>query len=156
MSIEDDIDLFERVPTLALLGRQALRILAMGAEGKYVPEGMVLFHFGEEADSGYVIQRGSFSLDPHGTDGAVKALTVGPHTLLGEFALLTETLRPATATALEPSTVIRISRSLFLKMLDGFPDAARRLRDHVAARTGQAANDLRAVQAALDVASRPR
>ena len=49
----------------------------------------------------------------------------GPGTLLGELALIAETKRPATATAHEPSTVIRISRSLFLKMLEGYPDAAR-------------------------------
>ena len=32
MSIEDDIAFFERVPTLRLLGRTALRILAIGAD----------------------------------------------------------------------------------------------------------------------------
>ena len=63
-------------------------------------------------------------------------------TLLGELALLTETTRPVTATAAEPSTVIRVPRSLFLKMLEGFPDAARRLRDYIATRTNQAARDM--------------
>ena len=55
-------------------------------------------------------------------------VTAGAGMLLGELALLKETLRPVTATAAEPATVIRISRSLFLKMLEGFPDAAERLR----------------------------
>jgi CRP-like cAMP-binding protein len=62
--------------------------------------------------------------------------------LLGELALMTDTVRPATATALEPATVIRISRTLFLKMLDGYPDAARRLRDSMAVRADQAARDM--------------
>ena len=39
MSIEDDIAFFERVPTLGLLGRAALRILAIGAESRYVHGG---------------------------------------------------------------------------------------------------------------------
>jgi hypothetical protein len=37
MTIEDDISFFERVPTLNQLGRQALRILAIGAESRYGP-----------------------------------------------------------------------------------------------------------------------
>ena len=43
MSIEDDIIFIERVPTLRMLGRDALRILAIGAESRYVHKGEVLF-----------------------------------------------------------------------------------------------------------------
>ena len=43
MSIEDDIVIIERVPTLRTLGRDALRILAIGAESRYVHKGEVLF-----------------------------------------------------------------------------------------------------------------
>jgi CRP-like cAMP-binding protein len=127
MTIEDDIGFLERVPTLRLLGRGALRILAIGAESRFVTTGAVLFAAGEDADGGFVVQQGSFSLQPEAARGA--EMIAGPGTLLGEAALLTETKRPATATAREPSTVIRISRALFLKMLEGFPDAAYRLRD---------------------------
>ena len=60
LSIEDDIAFFERVPTLGLLGRAALRILAIGAESRYVHGGEVLFNAGDPADCGFVIQEGSF------------------------------------------------------------------------------------------------
>jgi CRP-like cAMP-binding protein len=150
MAIDDDISFYERVPTLGLLGRQALRILAIGAESRYIHGGDILFNAGEEADCAYVIQEGSFLLaPPESEDGA--GVTVGPGTLLGELALLTETKRPITATALEPSTVLRIPRSLFMKMLDGFPDAARKLRDALAARTDQSAREIYNVRAGLDV-----
>src|ERR1043166_6569023 len=114
MSIEDDIAFFERVPTLRLLGRTALRILAIGAESRYVHDGEVLFNAGEPTDWGFVIQEGSFSLKAGDWSGA--ELVAGPGTLLGEVALIAETTRPATAIAREPSTVVRISRSLFMKM----------------------------------------
>ena len=64
MTIEDDIAFFERVPTLNLLGRQALRILAIGAQSRYVHGGEVLFNAGEEADGGFVVQEGRFRLAP--------------------------------------------------------------------------------------------
>jgi CRP-like cAMP-binding protein len=149
MSIEDDIAFFERVPTLAVLGRDALRILAIGAENRYVPNGEVLFSVGEQADAGFVIQEGSFTLVPQEGEAA-RTITVGPGTLLGELALLTETTRPVTATALEPSTVLRIPRGLFLKMLEGFPAAASKLRDTMAKRITESARDISAVRAVLD------
>jgi CRP-like cAMP-binding protein len=146
MTIEDDIAFFERVPTLGLLGRDALRILAIGAESRYVHGGEVLFSTGEEADSGFVIQEGSFSL----STGTAEPLVVGRGALVGELALITETKRPATMTALEPSTVLRIQRTLFLKMLDGFPDTAAKLRDILATRSNQATVDIYGVRGALD------
>ncbi len=148
MTIEDDIAFFERVPTLGLLGRDALRILAIGAESRYVHGGEVLFQVGDEADAGFVIQEGSFSLATgRAEDG--EPLVVGRGTLIGELALITETKRPATATALEPSTVLRIPRGLFLKMLDGYPTAAEKLRDILATRSMQSTADIYAVRGIL-------
>jgi CRP-like cAMP-binding protein len=149
MTIEDDIAFFERVPTLGLLGRDALRILAIGAESRYVHGGEKLFGVGEEADAGYVIQEGSFSLSTGGAEES-EPLVVGRGALIGELALITETTRPATATAREPSTVLRIPRGLFLKMLDGYPSAAEKLRDILATRSNQSAADIYAVRGILD------
>ena len=97
VSIEDDIVFLERVPTLRLLGRDALRILAIGAESRYVHDGEVLFVAGEAADCGYVVQEGSFELATR-VEAAPARSIAGPGTLLGELALITETTRPATAT----------------------------------------------------------
>lgn len=150
MTIEDDIAFLEKVPSFAILGRDALRILAIGAENRYVHSGEVLFTVGDPADAGYVIQDGSFSLSTDNADTAGASMTVTRGALLGELALLTETTRPVTAVAAEPSTVIRVPRGLFLKMLEGYPDAARRMRDHIAARTDQAAQDMINVRSTLD------
>jgi CRP-like cAMP-binding protein len=153
MTIEDDVAFFERVPTLGMLGRAALRILAIGAESRYVHSGEVLFNAGEPADSGFVVQEGSFNLTPREAEGGA-TIAVGRGTLIGELALLTDTARPVTATAREPSTVLRIPRTLFLKMLEGYPDAARRLRDNIASRTEQSARDIYSVRTILDARER--
>jgi CRP-like cAMP-binding protein len=155
MTIDDDIAFLERVPTLALLGRDALRILAIGAESRYVHDGDVLFREGEVADAGYVIQEGSFRLASARARAGLEPVTVGPGALLGELALLTETVRPATATANEPSSVIRIPRKLFLKMLEGYPDAASRLRDIIARRAQEAMRDIDSMRPGFDGVSKP-
>jgi CRP-like cAMP-binding protein len=155
MAIENDIAFLERSALLRLLGRSALRIIAIGSENRYVHGGEVLFRTDEPADSGFLIQEGYFSLTATEGDDS-RDNVVGPGFLLAEFALLTETHHQYTATAIEPSTVIRISRSLFLKTLEGFPDAARRLRDHVAARAEQSITDLLAVRRILEPGGQKR
>jgi CRP-like cAMP-binding protein len=152
MTIEDDIAFFERVPTLNLLGRDALRILAIGAENRYVHSGEALFRAGETADGAFVVQEGSFSLTAHPASG--EAIKVGPLTLLGELAMITETKRAMTATALEPSSVLRIPRSLFLKMLESFPESAWRLRDILSRRSERSLADMFMVRDVLNVPAR--
>ena len=154
MSIENDIAFFERVPTLRLLGRDALRVLAIGAESRYLDDGEVLFHAGDPADSGYIIQEGSFVLKA-GTSGDGPEITANPGMLLGELALLAETVRPATAIAREPSAVIRITRNLFVRMLESFPEAASKLREQLIARSTQSAKDIASVRARLDTSEAP-
>jgi CRP-like cAMP-binding protein len=149
MTIEDDIAFFERVPTLNMLGRAALRILAIGAESRYVHSGEVLFSAGDVAESAFIVQEGAFSLTAQEAEGGGNVL-VGRGTLLGEMALLTETVRPVTATAKEPSTVLRIPRTLFLKMLEGYPDAAKKLRDVIASRADQSTREIFGVRNTLD------
>jgi CRP-like cAMP-binding protein len=118
-----------------------LRILAIGAQTRYVHGGEVLFNAGEDAEGAYVIQEGRFSVSSE-TDADGQAIMVGPYTLLGEIALLAETTRPATATALEPATVLLIPRPLFLTMLDSFPESARRLRETLASRLNQSTGEI--------------
>jgi CRP-like cAMP-binding protein len=135
MSIEDDIALLARVPALNLLGMSALQVLAIGAEQRDYGYGDVLFHENDIADAGYVVRRGSFRVASEGGPEVV----VGVGELIGELALIVDMRRPATATALEHSTVVRVSRTLYQRVLESHPEAARRIRDDLAARTNAAA-----------------
>lgn len=134
MSIEDDIALLARVPALNLLGMSALQVLAIGAEQRDYGYGDVLFHQNDIADAGYVVRRGSFRVAAEGGPEVV----VGAGELIGELALIIDMRRPATATALEHSTVVRVSRTLYQRVLESHPEAARRIRDDLAARTNAA------------------
>ena len=156
MTIEDDIAFLERVPTFAQLGFSALQIVAIGSETKQLEDGEVLFRAGETADAGYVIQEGSLKLTKHDPRRSDPSITLGPGVLIGELALVTETVRPVTAIAAEPTTVIRISRSLFRKVLEGFPEAARLMRDRLAERANQATEEISLVRGTLDQADRRR
>src|SRR2546430_17624047 len=120
MSIEDDIRFFEQVSTLALLGREPLRILAIGAESRYVHGGDILFRTGESADAAYVVQEGSFRLasEQKGEAGG----TVGPGALIGGRGPVPETKRPATPTASGASHAMGLPRPPVFQKLESYPD----------------------------------
>jgi CRP-like cAMP-binding protein len=147
MSIEDDVALLERVPTLRLLGTTSLRMLAIGSEQRDFTRGDVLFNAGEDADAGYIVQRGAFRIE----DGGGVEIIAGPGALIGELALVVAMPRPSTATALEHSSVIRVARSLFQRVLESDPAAARRLRDEFANRTSQIASEILMAGAKLSI-----
>ena len=147
MSIEDDVALLERVPTLRLLGTTALRMLAIGSEQRDVARGDPLFNAGDDADAGFIVQRGAFRIE----DGGGAEMVAGPGALIGELALIVPMQRPSTALALEHSSVIRVARSLFQRVLESDPAAALRLRDDFAIRSSQIASDILMAGAKLSV-----
>jgi CRP-like cAMP-binding protein len=147
MTIEDDVALLDRVPTLRLLGTAALRMLAIGSEQRDVARGDLLFNEGDDADAGFIVQRGAFMIE----DRAGAEIVAAAGALIGELALVVAMVRPSTATALEHSSVIRITRSLFQRVLESDPAAARRLRDEFASRTSQIASDMLMAAAKLSI-----
>jgi CRP-like cAMP-binding protein len=153
MSIEDEIGLLERVPTLRRLGGGALRSLAIAAESLSLRAGEVLFSAGDTADGAFVVQQGSLSLRPDGAGD--DEIIAGPGTLLGETALLAATRRPATAIAREPARVLRVSRATFLKILDSYPEAAQRLREALASRADHWATEMENIRTALGRGRQP-
>ena len=145
MTIEDDVALLALVPTFSALGREALRVLAIGSENRILEEGEILFREGEVADCGYVIEEGALSARKVG--GAPVLFERGA--LLGEHALLVQTRRAATVSAAEASSVMRIPRPLFLKTLQGYPEGAERLRQSMAARNTRLLSDLDGIRQVL-------
>jgi CRP-like cAMP-binding protein len=97
MSIEDDVALLETVPTLRLLGHEALRNLAFGSEQRELARNEALFRVGDTADAAFVVQSGSFRVTAD--DGSSYEVIAGPGSLIGELALLVAMQRPSSAVA---------------------------------------------------------
>src|SRR6478609_6355020 len=111
MSLEDDMALLARVAMLAGMERDALRLLAFAAETRQLRAGDVLFRKGDVSDGGYVVASGAIAMIEDDASTADAIIWAGG--LIGEVALITETRRPATAIAREPTTVLRLSRAMF-------------------------------------------
>jgi CRP-like cAMP-binding protein len=142
MALEDDIDFLDRIPTLHLLGKDALRILAISVETIRLGRGDILFEEGQPAEGGFVIVNGSVVLQQAGDTAGDDAITARRGSLIGETAMIVETVRPSTAIALESSILFRIPRVVFIRILEGEPQAATALRRLIAARVGRIVADL--------------
>jgi CRP-like cAMP-binding protein len=123
MALEDDIAVLSRAPLFSLMERDALRLVAFAAEHRTLRAGHVLFRKGDRSDGGYVVSRGAIVLDASG-DGGSRTFVAGPGSLVGETALFLRLERPATATAREPTGVLRVSPTLMKRVLGEFPAAA--------------------------------
>lgn len=147
MALDTDIDLLQRVPALSLLGPEALRILAISAQAQEIKGGDTLYKEGDPADSGFVVASGAFALqrERDGRDGR-DAVVVRRGALLGETALIVGTAWSGSAAAIETSTVLRIPRTVFLRVLEGEPEGAVRLRRYITERLANVIDEIEALR----------
>lgn len=127
MSLEAQIKTLARVPIFSSLEPDALRLIAFAAETRELAAGDLLFRQGESSDGGYVVTSGSVTLNSSDNTTAAGKI-IGPGTLLGELGLLISTKNSTTAIARENTTLLKISRRLFLRTLDASPISALQLR----------------------------
>ena len=115
MALEDDILFLRRIATFRVLGPDALRVLAIGVEKIHLRAGDILFEEGEPAESAYAVVAGVIRLRRASDKALDEPVLVKAGALIGESALLVETDRPASAIAMEPSTLYRIPRGMFMR-----------------------------------------
>ena len=131
MTLEHDIRRLAAIPLLAELDVEALRLIAFSAETRMFQPGDILFREGEIADGGFIVLVGKVEIEGSAA-GPQSRQMVGPGALIGERALISAIARPATATVREPSTLLKITRRLFYRVLSEFPGNADRLRGALA------------------------
>ena len=127
MSVENDIRNLSQIPMFGVLEDDARRLIAFSAETRILRASDILFRRGDRSDCGYVLTSGVIALDTR-DDGAAATLLSTPFTLIGELALISETERPMTAIARQPSTVLKIPRTLFHRVLRDYPASALNMR----------------------------
>lgn len=145
MSLDRDIALMQQVPLFSHFRDDQLRLLAFSAESRVLQGGTVLFRQGDPAESGYLIASGTLVLTREAHKTPAFSEEFGPGTLVGEMALLVESRRGATATALGRCELVQIRRALFRRVLNEYPDLAKTLYIDFQDRITKLAHGLRPV-----------
>lgn len=127
MSASNELMTIERVAVLkrvALFGEvpgHTLVAVARLLEEVSFEVGDTIIHRGAVEDWLFVVAEGRIRVHI----GEMTLLENGPGGVVGEFALLAPAPRSASATALEPSLLLRLRRGPFEELLDDHPEIAR-------------------------------
>jgi len=133
LALDDDIRLLSGVELFGSFTPDQLRLLAFGAENMRLASGQLLYEAGVEADGAFVVARGRIGLFRENAEGERVALgEARAGAMLGELALIADTVRPTGAVAVEDTELVRLSRKLFHRILQEYPELAVELRDHIA------------------------
>jgi CRP-like cAMP-binding protein len=142
MSLESDVRRLSGTRPFNMLPREALQLLAFSCERRQLKAGQTLFAAGEPADGAYFLLEGEIALS---ADGQERRVAGGA--LIGETALIVDVMRGAGARASEDSTLLRISRDTFRRVLGEFPASAVTVHASISVRTRRFLDQLEAIRA---------
>ena len=142
MSLESDVRRLSGTRPFNMLPREALQLLAFSCERRQLKAGQALFAAGEPADGAYFLLQGEIVLS---ADGEERRVAAGA--LIGETALLVDVMRGAGARASVDSTLLRISRDTFRRVLGEFPASAVKVHASISVRTRHFLDQLEAIRA---------
>lgn len=131
MALEDDIQFLSTIGLFEAFSAQHLRLLAFGAERMILRTGRELFREGQSADCAYIVVSGSVSLFHQSKQGRVILRKVTSGSIIGEMALIAQTDRLTGAVSDEETEVIRLSRVIFHRILEEYPELAASLYQHI-------------------------
>jgi CRP-like cAMP-binding protein len=148
MSLDRHVNALSRLTLFSAFEPEALKLIAFAAEIVRFAPGDILFRIGEESDAGFLVLSGLIMLDPgHGSMESGKI--VGPGILIGETSVLTSTLHPTTAIARETTSALKIKRTLVRRVLEEFPESARRVQDALRQKIGNFGREIERAREAL-------
>jgi putative peptide zinc metalloprotease protein len=102
------------VAPFASISNQHIRQIAEQIEEKLVDTGTTIFEQGESGDACYIITAGNAEIMKRVSDGSTKIIAqLGENAIFGESALLMDAPRNATVRVTEPTTILKIDKSLF-------------------------------------------
>lgn len=131
MALDDDIRILGKVGLFETFNGEQLRLLAFGAERLVLRPGRELFHEGQSADCAYIIVSGHIVLFHRLKNERVPVRSVHPGSIIGEMALIAQTNRLTGALAEEETEVIRLSRTVFRRILEEYPELAANLYQRI-------------------------
>jgi CRP/FNR family transcriptional regulator, cyclic AMP receptor protein len=117
---------------LPLLAGLELAALAEELVGVELDAGQELWRQGQVADGLYIVLAGKLRVSARLPGGRESAIAdVGPHSVVGELALLDSGTRSAGVRAIEPSRLLRLARRDFRALVAGHDPGARAVRRRV-------------------------
>jgi CRP-like cAMP-binding protein len=121
--LERDVETLRNIPLFAGLPTARLKLIAYTAEVVRFEPGEVMVRQGDPADAVYIIVEGEAEVWLAGHEGGeIQLNTMGPNTIFGETAVLTQSRRTATVRAKDRVVTFKIAAKLFLDLVRQSPE----------------------------------
>lgn len=146
MALNDEVALLSMTSVFRDFERDALRRLALSAQTRMLKAGEVLYRESHPAEGGFVILSGRIDVE---SARDRKVFMAGTGDVLGELSLVIETNWPSTAIVRDTASVMRISRTLMLRILEDFPLSAVAFRDMLSQRLSHLGSELEEIRKVL-------
>ncbi len=146
MAVKDDVALLKRIPLFAKVDESQLNVLAFSTERVAVRKGEILYKHGQPGSAAFVIVDGEIGIKRNDKSEDGPEVVAGPGSLIGEQSMFASTPYRGTATAVSPVMALKISKELFYRVAEEFPDLAVEAVRTVNEKLDATLSDLRLVQ----------
>ena len=150
MSVKADAETLRSIPIFAGCDPVHLQLLAFSSERQKFNPGEVLTPQGQTARCAFLILSGQAVLLIERNTGEEIIGSAGPGALLGEVAMIGAVPYSVTSRATEPVSTARISRSLFLRVAEEYPEFGRAVFKSLAGKLDSSMSDLKTAQVIMD------
>lgn len=145
MGLDQEVDILRRIPLFANIEPSKLKLMAFTSERLTFAGGERLFNEGEEGDAAYIIIDGTADVVV-GDDIPLTVAQVGRNDIVGEIAILCDVPRTATIVATSELVTLRITKELFFRMVQDFPEIGIEVMRVLAHRLENTTRQLREVK----------
>lgn len=146
--LEKTVELLEQLPVFQGLSHQQLKAISDCGTKAFFQTGETIIAEGLPGDTAYVILTGKAGCPVREGDDIFEE-DLWPGTLIGELAMLVETVHPVTVTAKERVRALAISRGDFHAVMQADPSIAQHISEKLLVRLYGLAEQLRKVDEQL-------
>jgi CRP-like cAMP-binding protein len=146
MAVKDDVALLKRIPLFSKVDESQLNVLAFSTERVNVRKDEVLYKDGQPGSAAFVVVDGEIGIRRGAATEQDPDIVAGPGSLIGEQSMFASVPYRGTATAMSPVVALKISKDLFYRVAEEFPDLAVEAMRTVNDKLDATLADLRLVQ----------
>ncbi|MBK1671371.1 cyclic nucleotide-binding protein [Rhodovibrio sodomensis] len=147
MGLEQEVEVLRRIPLFQNIEPSKLKLMAFASERVTFADGAALFDQGEEGDAAYIVLEGTADVRVTADSGEpITVAQVASNDIVGEIAILCNVPRTATVVATSELVTLKITKELFFRMVQDFPQIGIEVMRVLAHRLETTTRQLRAAR----------
>ena len=150
MSLDQEVDILRRIPLFSNIDPAKLKLMAFASERMTYHDNQAVVRQGDPGDAAYVILEGEADVSVETPSGPLTVASLGRNDIVGDIAILIDVPRTATVTATSELIALKVTKELFFRMVQDFPQMGVEIMRELAQRLVQTTAQLTEARAAAN------